>query len=131
MAQRGDALVLTKPVGSGLVLGANEFDPKSLKASDMTEALELMLRGNAAASQVARDCGVKSSTDVSGFGLLGSCLEIAKEANLSVMLDFDLVPVLSGVSRALAVGAVSPLAEILCLIAILRLLGRIFQLHRN
>jgi selenide,water dikinase len=110
-ARSGDVLVLTKPIGGGLVLGANKFDRSVLHESDLDEVVRSMLVSNAAASEVASSVGVRASTDVTGFGLLGSCLELSDEAAVAVTVDWKQVPIFAGVRRALATGAISPLAE--------------------
>jgi selenide, water dikinase len=111
LARPGDVLVLTKPIGSGLVLGANRFDRSALHEGDLEQIIRSMRVSNGTASEIARHLNVRSSTDVSGFGLLGSCLEIADEAFVTVAVDWPLVPTFAGVMRALQTGAVSPLAE--------------------
>lgn len=111
LAAPGDVLVLTKPIGGSLVLGANEFSASALAPGDYDEVIDSMLKPNDVASKIAGDLGVRSSTDISGFGLLGSCLELSGEAGVRAMVDFPSIPIFAGVSRALTVGVVSPLAE--------------------
>jgi selenide,water dikinase len=111
-ARPGDALVLTKPIGGGLILGANAFGNQcDLNEGDLDEVVDSMMLSNEMVSEEASALGVRSSTDISGFGLLGSCLEIATEAGVQVEIRLAEVPIFIGVHRALEVGAVSPLAE--------------------
>ncbi|GLY50180.1 selenide, water dikinase SelD [Lentzea sp. NBRC 102530] len=109
--QVGDVLVLTKPVGSGLILGARAFDRTSVTAEELAEVVRSMLVSNALADELAHKFGVRASTDVTGFGLLGSCLEIADEAGVVVSLSLGTIPKFLGVDRALKTANVSPLAE--------------------
>ncbi|WP_158102603.1 selenide, water dikinase SelD [Lentzea kentuckyensis] len=110
-ARAGDVLVLTKPIGSGLILGAREFDRASVGDGELDEVIQSMLVSNAVASEIARQSRVRASTDVTGFGLLGTCLEIADAATVRVSLELSEIPVFTGVEQALKIGAISPLAE--------------------
>src|SRR5438874_709465 len=82
-ARPGDRLLLSKPVGCGVLLRAH----RQLQASDadLTEALDVMATSNRVAAAQAGEAGVHASTDVTGFGLLGSLAE---------MLDGDLGAIL-------------------------------------
>jgi len=111
LAEPGNVLVLTKPIGGSLVLGAKEFSAGVLAPGDYDEVIDSMLTSNAVANKIAGELGVRSSTDISGFGLLGSCLELSGEAGVRVTINFPSIPIFTGVSRALTVGVVSPLAE--------------------
>lgn len=93
-AQLGDALVLTKPVGSGVLLNAN------LKGwvsdEDLRNCLNVMETLNRRPTEVAGGFAIHAATDVTGFGLAGHALEMAKGANVLIRLQRDAVPVLSG-----------------------------------
>ncbi len=93
-AQTGDALVLSKPIGSGVLLNAN------LKGwvteSDLADCLATMETLNRKAAEVAADFSIHAATDVTGFGLAGHALEMAKGAHRLIRIERDAVPVLSG-----------------------------------
>jgi len=93
-ARPGDALVLTKPIGSGVLLNAN------LKGwvndSDLTACLTMLETLNRRAAETASNYAIHAATDVTGFGLAGHALEMAKGANVLIRLEREGVPVLSG-----------------------------------
>lgn len=87
----GDALVLTKPLGMGIVTSGI----KESKTSEATaaEAVRVMTTLNRGASEAMTTVGVHAATDVTGFGLIGHLLEMLDDAS-SAELDFDRIPVL-------------------------------------
>jgi selenide,water dikinase len=95
----GDALVLSKPLGIGVVTTAIKRGgaPDDLIAA----AVESMTRLNAMAAEVAVGAGATGATDVTGFGLLGHLGRMALESKVDVHIESGAVPVLDGV-RALA-----------------------------
>lgn len=98
-ARAGDVLVLTKPIGSGVVATAI----KQGAASDdvVSEAIEVMTTLNAEAADVMTSAGITAGTDVTGFGLLGHLRSLLRASGVSADLDSEAVPFLSG-ARALA-----------------------------
>jgi len=93
-ARAGDALLLTKALGTGIVLTAARADacaPEHLQAT-----VESMLRLNRHASHLARDAGVVGCTDVTGFSLLGHAEEMARAAGLRIVIEAARVPALPG-----------------------------------
>ncbi len=105
-ARVGDRLLLTKPLGSGIVTTAIKrgiADPDVARA-----AVDVMARLNRRAGEIlAADGGVHALTDVTGFGLLGHLWEMAEGSAVRVRLRAGAVPVLEGV-RALAARDVVP-----------------------
>lgn len=102
-ARPGDRLVLTKPIGVGIVttgLKRGLLDPAA--GREVTAAMAHLNRG-AAAAMVAT--GVHAATDVTGFGLLGHVWELARASRVGVVLDAGEVPVLSATFELLAAGA--------------------------
>jgi selenide,water dikinase len=98
----GDRLVLTKPVGTGVLFFA---DARGLARGEWMEAaLASMLRTNAAASRVARSMGATACTDVSGFGLAGHLGEMLRASKAGAVVDLAAVPLLPGASTLLARG---------------------------
>lgn len=97
-AQIGDALVLTKPLGTGVITTAHK---RGLVAeADLAAAVASMLRLNRAASEAAQATGViRAVTDVTGFGLLGHAHEMAHLSNARFEIDYATLPWLPGARR--------------------------------
>lgn len=101
-AKPGDQLVLTKPIGNGILATAGKrgkLSPESEKPM-----LEGMKRLNGVASRAALAVGSRCATDITGFGLLGHMSHIARASNVTLRVDLDSVPVLPGVREAVASG---------------------------
>lgn len=95
--QEGDALILTKPLGTGIITTAL----KKGKASEesVNEAVKSMTTLNATASQVARKHPIHACSDVTGFGILGHCLEMAKGSGVTLVIESAKMPLLRGAPR--------------------------------
>ena len=101
----GDALVLTKPLGTGIVATAIKA---GVAADELVEvAVATMTASNAAASRAALAAGATGCTDVTGYGLLGHLLKAAVASGVDAMVDVAAVPMLAGV-RALAESGIVP-----------------------
>jgi selenide,water dikinase len=98
-ARKGDKLVLTKPLGIGIITGAIKQGVASAPA--VRQAVELMTTLNRDASLVMSEVGVDACTDVTGFGLLGHLWEMCTASKLGAKISLSSVPVVDGV-RALA-----------------------------
>ncbi len=93
-ARAGDILLLSKPLGFGVVTTAlkrDQVDPLHL-----SETVSWMKRLNKDASDLALAAGVRSGTDVTGFSLLGHGMEIASASKVALRIDFPRVPFVSG-----------------------------------
>lgn len=89
-AQAGDVLVLTKPIGTGLVATALK---RGLETEESArEVIESMATLNRAACEAMVEIGVHAGTDVTGFGLLGHVHEMAEASGCAVELDAGAVP---------------------------------------
>lgn len=102
-AAAGDMLVLTKPIGTGVLATAlkrGSISPQSYDA--MVTAMTTL---NANASRVALALGARCATDVTGFGLLGHASHIARASDVTLRITSGDVPVLPGAREALAAGA--------------------------
>lgn len=93
-AQPGDVLVLTKPVGNGIIATAVKADLASQEAYD--EAARWMTTLNREASEVMQEVEVHAATDITGFGLLGHLREMAAASGVNAELWADNVPVMKG-----------------------------------
>lgn len=98
----GDRLVLTKPIGTGLV--ATAVKRGSATAEHEAVMIASMKRLNREAAVAALAIGGRCATDVTGFGLLGHASHIARASKVTLRLYPDAVPVLPGAREALAAG---------------------------
>ena len=87
----GQRLVLTKPLGTGVLINAFKFD--RLDAAGLEPALVEMERPNREAARLARAYGATAATDVTGFGLLGHAWNLARQSGVTVEIRFDTLPV--------------------------------------
>jgi len=101
-ARPGDALVLTKPLGTGVVLTAARDGRDG--AGYATAAVESMLALNRHASHLAREAGAHAMTDVTGFGLLGHAQEMAARGGVRTIIESARVPLLPGAREYAAAG---------------------------
>lgn len=111
-ARPGDVLVLTAPIGTGIVVTAAKRSPRaevgpggSLHESH-TAAVAVMTRHNRAAAMAARGAGVRAATDVTGFGLLGHLHRMAAASGVAATVDPSRVPLLPDVVALVAAGFV-------------------------
>jgi selenide, water dikinase len=103
-ARPGDALVLTKPIGTGILTTALKRD--LLPASALVDAVEAMTTLNAGASRAMLATGVHAATDVTGFGLLGHLRNMLDASGVAAEVDAAQVPLLPHTREMLAKGAV-------------------------
>lgn len=106
-ARPGDALVLTKPLGSGTILAAEML--KSASGRDYAAALALMLQPQARAAEILAPVA-RAMTDVTGFGLAGHLGEICAASGCAARLDLAEVPFMPGALALAAAGHASSLA---------------------
>ena len=92
-AERGDLLLLTKPIGVGILTTAEKKG--ILKEEHKMLAANQMMRLNKVGALLSKIDGVHAMTDVTGFGLLGHLIEMAEGSGLSAMVDFNQVPLIS------------------------------------
>jgi selenide,water dikinase len=93
-ARAGDALMLTKPLGTGVISTAIKFgkaDPQVTAASVAT-----MLTPGREAAAAMREFGVKGATDITGFALLGHAWELARASQVTIEIEAARVPLLPG-----------------------------------
>jgi selenide,water dikinase len=93
-ARPGDALVLTKPLGTGIILTAARDGVDD--ADHAAGAVVSMLMLNRHASHLAREHGAHAMTDVTGFALLGHAREMAARSNVRIVIEAARVPALPG-----------------------------------
>jgi selenide,water dikinase len=91
-AKEGDVLVLTKPLGTGVL--ATALKGGALNEKLTNEVTELMATLNRGAAEAMMEVGVNSVTDITGFGLLGHALEMARASNVGMRLYAKEVPII-------------------------------------
>jgi len=104
-ARPGDQLVLTKPIGNGILATAGKRGALSPEAQRAMLAAMKMLNG--AASRAALAVGSRCATDITGFGLLGHMSHIARASNVTLRVDLDAIPIFAGVREAVRGGFVT------------------------
>jgi selenide,water dikinase len=103
-ARPGDILILTKPIGTGIV--STGIKAEMVEDASVKEACRWMTTLNATAARIMMECGPHACTDVTGFGLVGHASEMARGANVTLVLDFAAVPVVVGVADLINDGLV-------------------------
>jgi selenide, water dikinase len=93
-AKPGDSLILTKPIGSGVIMAGHRLGMTS--GSNLRQALEQMKLLNKSGAEIMQKFSVKGATDITGFGLAGHTLKMARASNVSIILNMRLVPLLDG-----------------------------------
>jgi selenide,water dikinase len=91
-AQPGDVLVLTKPLGTGII--TTGVDRGLVGVDTISAVTRLMTTLNRVASEAMQSIGVHAATDVTGFGLFGHLLELLIASDVGAEIDFDQIPVL-------------------------------------
>jgi len=104
-ARAGDRLVLTKPLGTGILTTA--LKRELLTEADLAEAVTCMTTLNAGAARAALAGGVTAATDITGFGLLGHLGNILAASAVGADLQVGAIPLLAG-ARELAARGVVP-----------------------
>lgn len=104
-AQLGDALILTKPIGVGIYSAA--IKKGELPPSGYTEMMATTTLLNKVGSELAKDGDVHAITDVTGFGLLGHALEVARGSKLALTINANEVQLLEQAERLAQAGFVT------------------------
>src|SRR6516225_3721319 len=102
-----DALILTKPLGTGTLLAADMR--RKAKARWVMAAIAHMIQSNGKAAQILRRHGVHAATDVTGFGLIGHLIEMVRASDVDATLAIDRLPLLEGARETVARGIFSSL----------------------
>lgn len=100
----GDFLVLSKPLGLGIITTAIKHGIADTATAD--RAIELMIRLNDTAARVALDAGATGATDVTGFGMLGHGHRMAEQSGVDLEIWADAVPLIEGARTLAEAGAV-------------------------
>lgn len=103
-ARAGDALVLTKPLGTGVISQA--IKKGTVAADEVAGAVETMAALNRAAAEAMIEVGPSAATDVTGFGFLGHLHELAHASAVAARIRAAAIPVLPGARRLAEQGVV-------------------------
>ena len=103
----GDALLLTKPIGTGTLFAALPL--LKVRGRWIDAALDSMCVSNARGAQILRDFGATACTDLTGFGLLGHLVEMTRPSGVDAELDLGALPVLDGAQETAVAGILSSL----------------------
>lgn len=103
-ARPGDALVLTKPLGTGIL--ATALKGEVLTEADMREAIAGMETLNRVACEAMLEVGVHACTDITGFSLMGHALELAEASGVLVEIDAAALPVYPQAREMAAIGLI-------------------------
>jgi selenide,water dikinase len=104
-ARPGDALYLSKKLGTGIITTAAMMDMADHR--HLEAAIESMARLNRHPSHIVREVGAHALTDVTGFGLLGHAFEMAEAGGVAFRIEAGRVPILAGALEYAAQGATS------------------------
>lgn len=108
-ASNGDLLILTKPLGTGVLFAAHM--QQRADGRDVAAAIEMMLQSNAAAAELAVTAEASACTDITGFGLLVHLLEMLLPGQRAA-LDLSGLPCLPGAKAQLAMGVRSTMHDV-------------------
>lgn len=103
-ARLGDQLVLTKPLGSGII--ATAIKGELVEPEVEAAAIRWMSLLNRAAAELMLDYHPSACTDVTGFGLIGHCCEMARGSGVTLALDLDRIPLMQGLAELVGDGMV-------------------------
>jgi selenide,water dikinase len=101
-ARAGDVIILTKPIGTGVISSGIKFEKASAEVA--ASSVATMLTPGKYAAEAMRDFEVKGATDVTGYSLLGHAWEMAKASNVTIEIDAGAVPLLDGALELAAAG---------------------------
>ena len=101
-ARPGDVLILTKPLGTGIISTAIKGEMAS--AGTIDEAVRWMTTLNRAAAELMSECHASAATDVTGFGLIGHAGEMARGAGVTLRIVLAAVPLMNGLTELVSDG---------------------------
>lgn len=96
-AKLGDSIVLTKPLGTGIITTAHKFD--KCTEEELAAAIASMSKLNKEASEKGLEAGVRCATDITGFGLAGHLFNIARASGVQIEIEAAALPLLPGIER--------------------------------
>ncbi len=103
-AREGDLLILTKPLGTGIILAGYRL--MMTTSGQLEEAKRLMMRLNNDGARLAQKYDVRGATDITGFGLAGHALKMARGSGVTIVLNMSAVPLADGTYDLAALGCI-------------------------
>jgi selenide,water dikinase len=100
----GDSLILTKPIGTGVILAGHRLGMVS--QDDLEEAKRLMKLLNKTGAEIMKKHNIRGATDVTGFGLAGHALKMARASNISIKIHMKDVPLIGDSYRLIDDGCI-------------------------
>jgi len=100
----GDSLILTKPIGTGVILAGHRLGMVSEK--DLEEAKRLMKLLNMTGAEVMKSHNIKGATDITGFGLAAHALKMARASKVSIKINMKDVPLIGDTYRLIDEGCI-------------------------
>jgi len=104
-ARPGDVIILTKPIGTGVISTGIKFGKASEEVA--ANSVAMMLTPGKYAAEAMCEFNVKGATDVTGFSLLGHAWEMARASNVTILIEPGAVPLLDGALELAAAGMVT------------------------
>jgi selenide, water dikinase len=104
-ARPGDVIILTKPIGTGVISTGIKFGKAATEV--VAESVATMLTPGSFAAEAIRGFDVKGATDVTGFALLGHAWEMARAGNVTIEIDSTHVPLINGALELAASGSLT------------------------
>jgi len=96
-ARPGDSLILTKPVGTGIILAGQKLGLAS--SEDVSAAKSIMKQLNRSGADIMKKNNIKGATDITGFGLAGHALKMARASHVTINLNMKDVPLIGNTYR--------------------------------
>ncbi len=103
-ARAGDHLILTKAIGTGIIMAGQRL--KIADEADIDEAKRLMKLLNKTGAEVMKKYNIKGATDVTGFGLAGHALKMAMASEVTIRIDMKKVPLIGNVYKLIDEGCI-------------------------
>ena len=109
-AGAGDVLVLTKPLGTGLIISA--IKANKVFGEHISLATNSMVSLNKAAAEAMLEVGVSACTDITGFGLIGHAYELAEASKVTLSFFAERIPIFDGCERYVKMGLIPGVSKL-------------------
>lgn len=109
-AKPGDVLVLTKPLGTGLIISA--IKANKVFEEDISIVTRSMVHLNKTASEMMLEVGVSACTDITGFGLMGHAFEMAEASKVTLSFFAECIPIFDGCERYVRMGLIPGVSKL-------------------
>ncbi|HRX95681.1 MAG TPA: selenide, water dikinase SelD [Bacteroidales bacterium] len=103
-AEAGDVLILSKPIGTGIIISAKKNNLVSIEAYEA--AKNNMKHLNDKGAEVMNQFGIKAATDVTGFGIMGHAMKMADGSKVSIRINSKAIPTLPSVMDLIEMGCI-------------------------